>query len=199
MLDSFLNGVFLGAAVAVPFGPVNILILTYALKNFKNSLSVGFGALSADMAYLIFLNMGILTFLNSETFLKYLSIFGFCFLTYMAFCMLKSKSDDLNLENSNINENILKSYFKGFGLSALNPYVIGFWLSVAGILSKSNNAIMIICGLLFMVIFWVFSLAFFVSKYKHVFNAKIVRYINIISALIIEYFAISLIYKTFFI
>ncbi|MCW1595473.1 hypothetical protein OLV20_00235 [Campylobacter jejuni] len=35
MFDSFLSGVFLGFGVSVPFGPVNILILTYALKAFK--------------------------------------------------------------------------------------------------------------------------------------------------------------------
>ncbi|MCG4135142.1 lysine transporter LysE, partial [Campylobacter jejuni] len=46
MFDSFLSGVFLGFGVSVPFGPVNILILTYALKAFKNSIAVGLGAFS---------------------------------------------------------------------------------------------------------------------------------------------------------
>ena len=197
-MDSFLNGIFLGAAVAIPFGPVNILILAYALKNFKNSLAVGFGAFSADMAYLISLNLGVLTFLSNEIFLKCLSVFGFCFLTYMAFCMIREKEEELSLENQNINESILKSYLKGFALNALNPFVIGFWLSVAGILSSKDHSYALILGLVGMILIWVFSLSFFVSKYKHIFNAKVIKWINIISAIVIEYFAISLIYKNFF-
>ncbi|MCW1633430.1 LysE family transporter, partial [Campylobacter jejuni] len=54
----FLSGVFLGFGVSVPFGPVNILILTYALKAFKNSIAVGLGAFSIDMLYLFLLQFG---------------------------------------------------------------------------------------------------------------------------------------------
>lgn len=65
MFDSFLSGVFLGFGVSVPFGPVNILILTYALKAFKNSIAVGLGAFSIDMLYLFLLQFGLLNFLDN--------------------------------------------------------------------------------------------------------------------------------------
>lgn len=65
MFDSFLSGVFLGFGVSVPFGPVNILILTYALKAFKNSIAVGLGAFSIDMLYLFLLQFGLLNFLGN--------------------------------------------------------------------------------------------------------------------------------------
>lgn len=65
MFDSFLSGVFLGFGVSVPFGPVNILILTYALKAFKNSIAVGLGAFSMDMLYLFLLQFGLLNFLDN--------------------------------------------------------------------------------------------------------------------------------------
>ncbi|TEY09094.1 lysine transporter LysE, partial [Campylobacter sp. US18a] len=41
------------------------------------------------------------------------------------------------------------------------------------------------------------ALAFVVARYSHVFSAKVVFIINIISAIIIEYFALNLLYKTF--
>lgn len=65
MFDSFLSGVFLGFGVSVPFGPINILILTYALKAFKNSIAVGLGAFSVDLLYLLLLQFGLLNFLDN--------------------------------------------------------------------------------------------------------------------------------------
>ncbi|EAH6471539.1 LysE family translocator [Campylobacter jejuni] len=197
MFDSFLSGVFLGFGVSVPFGPVNILILTYALKAFKNSIAVGLGAFSIDMLYLFLLQFGLLNFLDNVIFMRFLAIFGFCFLTYMAYLMLRKKKESLNLEHKEFKESLLKSYIKGAFLNGSNPFVIGFWLSVASVVLSSNHAYLMTLGLVVAILFWVSALAFVVARYSHVFSAKVVFIINIISAIIIEYFALNLLYKTF--
>ncbi|EAJ3599115.1 LysE family translocator [Campylobacter coli] len=197
MSDSFLSGVFLGFGVSVPFGPVNILILTYALKAFKNSIAVGLGAFSIDMLYLFLLQFGLLNFLDNVIFMRFLAIFGFCFLTYMAYLMLRKKKESLNLEHKEFKESLLKSYIKGIILNGSNPYVIGFWLSATGIVLSNQHAYSTILGLVVAILFWIGALAFVVAKYSYLFSAKVIRIINIVSALIIEYFALSLLYKTF--
>ncbi|EIF1967319.1 LysE family translocator [Campylobacter coli] len=197
MSDSFLSGVFLGFGVSVPFGPVNILILTYALKAFKNSIAVGLGAFSIDMLYLFLLQFGLLNFLDNVIFMRSLAIFGFCFLTYMAYLMLRKKKESLNLEHKDFKESLLKSYIKGIILNGSNPYVIGFWLSATGIVLSNQHAYSTILGLVVAILFWIGALAFVVAKYSYLFSAKVIRIINIVSALIIEYFALSLLYKTF--
>ncbi|EAH4683648.1 lysine transporter LysE [Campylobacter coli] len=197
MFDSFLSGVFLGFGVSVPFGPVNILILTYALKAFKNSIAVGLGAFSIDMLYLFLLQFGLLNFLDNVIFMRSLAIFGFCFLTYMAYLMLRKKKESLNLEHKEFKESLLKSYIKGAFLNGSNPYVIGFWLSATGIVLSNQHAYSTILGLVVAILFWIGALAFVVAKYSYLFSAKVIRIINIVSALIIEYFALSLLYKTF--
>ncbi|EHA4294158.1 LysE family translocator [Campylobacter coli] len=197
MFDSFLSGVFLGFGVSVPFGPVNILILTYALKAFKNSIAVGLGAFSIDMLYLFLLQFGLLNFLGNVIFMRSLAIFGFCFLTYMAYLMLRKKKESLNLEHKEFKESLLKSYIKGIILNGSNPYVIGFWLSATDIVLSNQHAYSTILGLVVAILFWIGALAFVVAKYSYLFSAKVIRIINIVSALIIEYFALSLLYKTF--
>ncbi|EGT0736347.1 LysE family transporter [Campylobacter coli] len=197
MFDSFLSGVFLGFGVSVPFGPVNILILTYALKAFKNSIAVGLGAFSIDMLYLFLLQFGLLNFLGNVIFMRSLAIFGFCFLTYMAYLMLRKKKESLNLEHKEFKESLLKSYIKGIILNGSNPYVIGFWLSATGIVLSNQHAYSTILGLVVAILFWIGALAFVVAKYSYLFSAKVIRIINIVSASIIEYFALSLLYKTF--
>ncbi|EDP3063052.1 lysine transporter LysE [Campylobacter jejuni] len=197
MFDSFLSGVFLGFGVSVPFGPVNILILTYALKAFKNSIAVGLGAFSIDMLYLFLLQFGLLNFLDNVIFMRFLAIFGFCFLTYMAYLMLRKKKESLNLEHKEFKESLLKSYIKGAFLNGSNPFVTGFWLSAASVVLSSDHAYLMTLGLVVAILFWVSALAFVVARYSHVFSAKVVFIINIISAIIIEYFALNLLYKTF--
>ncbi|EPD2344408.1 LysE family translocator [Campylobacter coli] len=197
MFDSFLSGVFLGFGVSVPFGPVNILILTYALKAFKNSIAVGLGAFSIDMLYLFLLQFGLLNFLDNVIFMRFLAIFGFCFLTYMAYLMLRKKKESLNLEHKEFKESLLKSYIKGIILNGSNPYVIGFWLSATGIVLSNQHAYSTILGLVVAILFWIGALALVVAKYSYLFSAKVICIINIVSALIIEYFALSLLYKTF--
>ncbi len=197
MFDSFLSGVFLGFGVSVPFGPVNILILTYALKAFKNSIAVGLGAFSIDMLYLFLLQFGLLNFLDNVIFMRSLAIFGFCFLSYMAYLMLRKKKESLNLEHKEFKESLLKSYIKGAFLNGSNPFVIGFWLSATSVVLSSDHAYLMTLGLVVAILFWVSALAFVVARYSHVFSAKVVFIINIISAIIIEYFALNLLYKTF--
>lgn len=198
MFDSFLNGLFLGFGVSVPFGPINILILTYALNAFKNSIAVGLGAFSVDLLYLLLLQFGLLNFLDNVIFMRALAIFGFCFLSYMAYLMLKKKNEDLHLDqHKDFKESLLKSYIKGIILNGSNPYVIGFWLSATGIVLNNQHAYSTILGLVVAILFWIGTLAFVVAKYSYLFSAKVIRIINIVSALIIEYFALSLLYKTF--
>ncbi|MEB2817127.1 LysE family transporter [Campylobacter upsaliensis] len=197
MFKSLLDGILLGIGVAVPFGPVNLLTLSYALVSFRSAFFVGFGALMGDVFYLTLLNFGLLHFLNQTFFLKILAIFGFCFFTYIAFLTFRKKPENLEIQKSKIDKSYAKSFLKGLLLNLLNPYVIGFWLSFASLSASNQYPIALTLGLVSFIFIWILALPFFVGKFSHLFKAKVIYYINVFSALIIEYFALNLLYKTF--
>lgn len=199
MLESFLQGILLGFGVAVPFGPLNILILSYALHSFKNAFALGLGAMSADIFYLLLLLFGLLSFLNNEILTQIIAICGFAFLSFMAISLLKNRAKSLNLKQNALNESVFKSYAKGFILNLFNPYIIGFWASVSLIFSQSASKLFMVFGLFVAILLWVFSLSFVVFKFTHLFTIRTLRSINIISAVIIQYFALVLLYKVFMI
>ena len=200
MLESFYHGIILGLGVAVPFGPMNVLILSYALRSFKNAFALGLGAMSADIIYLALLCFGVLKLLDFPMAKKIIAIFGFVFLTYMAYNMIRSKKS-LNIKKDSIKEdnikNYIKSYFKGLGLNLFNPFIIGFWLSVSLLFSHNASPFMMSLGLFIAILAWIFALSYFVARFARIFTNGVVFCINIISALIIEYFALLLIYTEF--
>lgn len=197
MLESFLQGILLGFGVAVPFGPLNVLIVSYALNSFKNAFALGLGAMSADIFYLLLLLFGLLQFLRNEILTKIIALCGFVFLSFMAFSMLKNKAQALKFKQNFTDENVLKSYIKGFILNLFNPFIIGFWVSVSLIFSRNESQIFMVFGLFVAILLWIFSLSFFVAKFTHFFTIRVLRLINIVSAVIIEYFALVLVYKVF--
>lgn len=199
MIESFLQGILLGLGVAVPFGPLNVLILSTALRSFKNAFALGLGAMSADILYLVLLLFGLLRFLNNEILTQIIAVCGFVFLSYMAFSMFKSKAKALEFKQKQgvADESLIKSYAKGFALNLLNPFIIAFWASVSLIFSQNESKGFMVLGLFVAIFVWVFSLSFFVAKFAHRFTARVVRGINIVSALIIEYFALLLVYEVF--
>lgn len=70
-------------------------------------------------------------------------------------------------------------------------------MSVAGLSMQSKNSFALLFGLVGFIVFWIFTLSFFVSKFKALVKDKHIFYINLFSAFILEYFALSMLYKAF--
>ncbi len=194
-MKSLIDGILLGLGVCVPFGPINILIVNKAMSSFKNAFMVGLGASSADVMYLVLIRFGLLGF--DKVYLDILSMFGCVFLLYMAFLTFKS-STNIKISKDTKTQKPFSNFIKGFFLNITNPYVITFWLSIATVVNNSISPMFMLFGLIGTVVMWVFCLSFFVYKYVHFFNNKILKSINVISSLVLVYFAFMLIYNRFF-
>lgn len=199
MIDSFLQGFLLGLGAAVPIGPINILIMNQALKNYKNSVAIGLGAMSADITYVFVIFLGLLAFVSDKFFMQSLGVLGTIFLFVMTYVIFKNRNSNLVVKEKSIKANkTYKFYLGGFFLTMLNPYTIGFWLSVSSYsLNKSLNHVMTFAGLIFAILLWITLMPFFVHKSRHKISSKVAYYINLTSAVILLCFGISLIYSTF--
>ena len=197
-MESFIQGLLLGFGAAVPIGPVNILIMSYSLKRYALGVGVGLGAMSVDIFYMLLMSFGLLKFLNQPIFLNLLSIFGFLFLLYIAYLTYKS-ADLLVAKELNLKENSFWScYTKGVLLNLVNPYIIGFWISVSSFAASSSNALMSLSGLIISIGLWILGLPLVVSKSKRFISQTTAKIFAYASALLMVVFAFILIYNTFF-
>lgn len=196
-MESFLNGVLLGYGVCVPLGPVNVMIMTHALSRFSEGFVLGVGAMAVDLLYLVLLLFGLLSFAENEAFLQIITIFGALFLTYIAFLTLKSRPTTQTAVTT-ASCRLWRCFAKGVVANLLNPFVIIFWLSVAGFAMRQAAPLLSILGLLCAIFSWVFALPFLVSKTRRFITPKSSRVINLVSAILIMFCVGMLVFKSFF-
>jgi len=201
MLSAFIEGFILGLGAAVPVGPINILIMTNALKNYKNAVSIGFGAMSADITYLTLILLGLFAFVKNQTFQMVLGMFGSLFLTYIAYMIYKNRDEKIEIDPSKIKDNHTKigaNYFKGYSLTLLNPYTIGFWISVSAYISSKHLSFgFTLLGLFSGIFLWITIMPYIVHKTKHLMSQNLMKNISVIASAIILFFAIGMVINIF--
>ena len=195
MLESLLSGLALGAGAALPLGPINILIMTNALRSYKSAVAIGLGAMSADIIYFLITLVGGLKLLQYKTLANALIIFGSLFLLYIAYQIFKGRNSKIDSTPVKVeNSDVAKSYIKGLSLTLLNPYTIGFWLSISTTISAKNLDIKFtIAGIICAIVLWITIMPFIVHKNKHLISDKVGYIFSVVSSLIMLFFAISLI------
>ena len=123
-------GLMLGLGAAVPIGPINLEMMRRNLKyGTFHGISLGLGACSADVAYVMLLCTGALVLLTHPSILNSVGILGsllLCWFGYKAF-FLSAKIDKVVAKK----KSAAQSIFEGFLLTFVNPYTILFWMSVS--------------------------------------------------------------------
>ncbi|MGE4418710.1 MAG: LysE family translocator [Sulfurimonas sp.] len=194
MIESFAEGFLLGLGAAIPLGPINILIMNTALKNYKSAVVIGIGAMSSDMFYLILILVGMIELINNPFFINIVGIVGSFFLTYLAYDIYKHREKKINVKKEAIkSKSLLKIYAKGFFLTLMNPYTIIFWFSVAGYSANRDlNLYFTLFGMISSIVLWITLMPYLVHKSKHKISQNMSIYLNIFSSFILLCFALML-------
>lgn len=186
----FLSYVFLGLTLAAPIGPVNAAQLDKGIKNgFWHAWLVGFGAMIADIIYMLGVYLGVVQFLEIPIVKTFLWSFGFFVLIYTGIESIIS-AGKIETHMRNRNESAVKSFTSGFLLSLSNPLTILFWLGIFGsVLAKTASkydqihlftySFAIIIGL----IIWDVTMALIASSFRRFLSGKILACISIFSGI----------------
>ena len=197
-MDSFITGILLGLGVAIPIGPLNILIMNYSLSSFGRGFALGMGAMSADILYFVLLSLGVLVVFDNPWIFKSIAIFGAIFLLYMAWACYKNASKMLaKISSTERGESLLACYLKGLGLNSINPFIVGFWLSLSSVVASSANWMIAALGVLLALFAWVLGLSLATSLARRIISAKVARIFSYVSAVLMLFFTAFLIYNTF--
>ncbi len=191
MFSTLLQGLLLGYGAAIPLGPINILITNYALDDYKKAFVMGLGAMSSDITYLLFIMFGIMKLLEGTFFITLITFLGALFLLYLAFITFQNR-DQMMQKKRLKKEPLWQIYLKGYSLTALNPYSIGFWLSISTLQSQEEKPLFLILGLIIAILSWITLMPWIVHKSKHLLSAKTLTIFSLLSAVILAGFGILL-------
>ena len=190
-MNSIFTYIFLGISLAAPIGPVNAAQLDTGIKNgFFHALIFGFGALIADVLYMVMVYFGVGQFIDSPYMKIFLWSFGCFVLTYTGIESLltlhKIKVDIKSGKRIRLRQSLLT----GFLVSLLNPLTILFWLGIYGsVLAETsqtfqaNQIITFSLAIIVGILLWDTTMAFLSSGARKFLSTRFLIIISLISSL----------------
>lgn len=197
-MESFIKGALFGYGASIPIGPINILIVAYALRSFKLGFAIGAGAMLTDAIYLLLSHLGVSVFLKQNAlFMEILSIFGASFLFYIAFITARGANKILEF-NVASKQSLMRCFLQGVWINAINPFIIAFWISVSAFTNSVQNQFLSLAGLIFSITTWIIFLPLIVAKSRKIISPKVAAVFAYVSAMFLAVFALLIIYEQFF-
>lgn len=206
-MEVFITGVVAGIALAIPLGPMAILLISTTIK-YGRQIGI-FGALamaSVDFSYaaLVFA-FGNALISNLNDWVLPMRVVGSVILAYVATRIFldarrSSKLEAPQLDNSPTSR--LKTYAKFFGLTVLNPatafYFVGITPSVAVMANSNQNGLGVIefaIGVFLGSVVWQLSLVFAAHLTAKFTDVKVQHRIQYAGAILILALAVGLLLK----
>lgn len=193
MFESLLYGIVLGFGAAMPLGPTNLLVINTALQSWRGAFGIGFGALFADITYLVIIVLGLHLFLEAPLPKALLALLGALFLTFLSLRLYRTRHQAARQATNAESISLPKSWIKGYMLTLYNPYTFAFWMAISPLLSSHKyRGGWLIAGVLLAVLLWVVALPWAIHKTKHLLSQRILYTFSLLSTLIMLWFALIL-------
>ncbi|MFD2613154.1 LysE family transporter [Paenibacillus gansuensis] len=189
-MTMFLSYMLLGLSLAAPIGPINAAQMDKGIKyGFWNALMLGYGALSADVVYMLLVYFGLVHFVNTPFVQTFLWLFGCFVLIYTGIESLQGAEKPAETR-SQPDEPLQKSFLSGFFMSLSNPLTILFWLGIYGsVLAKTaqtygtKDLIIYSLAILAGIAIWDISMATVASSFRRFLAARTLYFISFISGI----------------
>jgi threonine/homoserine/homoserine lactone efflux protein len=195
-LTLLLQGLIIGFSIAAPVGPIGVLCIQRTLVRGRiHGFVSGLGAATADAIYGCLAGFG-LTFVSGLLISRqlWIHLLGGIFLCYLGARTLLSKPKER--ESNTVYRGVARDYASTFLLTLTNPMTIlsfvavfaGLGLGIVG--GNYLLAALFVLGIFTGSTLWWFALSWIVGAFRAKFDAKRLRWVNIVSGAIIAGFGL---------
>ncbi|TVP43639.1 MAG: LysE family translocator [Mongoliibacter sp.] len=142
MMQALLEGIGMGLVLSAMIGPVFFALITNSIENgFRHTVVLALGILFSDLIYVLITYFGVSFFSQNPYFEIILGFVGGIIL--IAFGINSFFKKNLSRPNSGglplPKAGKTKGFFKGFSINGVNPFVLLFWISIAGLVSLKDK------------------------------------------------------------
>jgi threonine/homoserine/homoserine lactone efflux protein len=179
-------GLVLGFSLAIPPGPMNAFIASQPVRSFREGVTAGLGAMSADL-FLGVLIYAVHSAVDLSAGLRWIYLAGAAVMVYLGVGVLRGASANPPPETTG-----LRTYTKALGLGVSNPFQIVWWLT-AGLAFAYFGGWVLFVGLFGAIAVWVVAFPYAVHVgTEH--RPKIARAVVVVSGIAIFAFAAYFLY-----
>lgn len=190
-INVFIGYIFLGLSLSAPIGPINAAQLDKGLRGgFLHAWSVGLGAVSADIIYMLLVYFGMIHLLDAPFVKAFLWLFGFFVLVYTGVESILNSGEISATELRGNDASLFKSFLSGFMMSLFNPLSILFWLGIYGsILAKAASQypmhqLLLYSGAIILgILLWDVTMAAASSIFRQFMTVRVLKMISVLSGL----------------
>jgi threonine/homoserine/homoserine lactone efflux protein len=196
-VNLILQNILLGLSIAAPIGPASIAILKSGFQGgFGSAIKVALGVVSADVTYVVVAYFGLARLITIPIVETLILFFGMLVLAYLGFVTIREAATPKAVDAGppKVAKNL---FFQGYAVNISNPMAVVWWLGVIGsILATSTQATNSLVTLLYTlaivvgIFIWHTGLSIVSHFSQRVFSSTVVKYISIISGLVLFGFAL---------
>lgn len=140
--QTLLEGISMGLLLSAMIGPVFFSLIQNSIQSgFRNTAFLAFGILVSDLVYVLISYFSISVFAQNpffEVVLGYLGaavLIGFGIVTFFK----KGISNPNLLGTQILKPKKRTAFIKGFSINGINPFVLLFWISIAGVVNLKDS------------------------------------------------------------
>lgn len=201
MSQALIEGISMGLLLSVMIGPVFFTLIQNSIENgFRHTVVLALGILSSDLIYVVITFFGVSLLAQNplfEVILGYVGgavLIGFGISAYFKKNTGRISSGGLTIPKAKKTTGFLK----GFGINGINPFVMLFWISIAGLVNLKNDfkkadIVLYYFGILFTVFSIDLLKAYIAKQLKSFVTPRLMKKLNIAVAIVLVIFGLRLI------
>jgi len=201
MIEASVYGFGTGIVLSLMLGTVFFALIQNSVDfGYKSGVLIALGVVFSDVLFISGALLGTSFLPTIPNLSFYTSLVGGGLLIVLGLVSILKKDPKIAYPKTKFG-NIVYYFTTGFLLNVLNPVNFFFWVAIATKLTGENytqsQQIVFFIGCLAAIFLTEVAIAFFASKLRNVFTAKVLRGINVVSGVVFVGFGIKLLYDAF--